>query len=1169
MGYRRSAYVNLSITFPGRNTLKDVPGGANATSVTITHEDGGVGGSDPHIRNGITYREVTIIAWYGHQHGRHFGPAVDLSVTPMIPAPTGLTVTLDDPTTGDRTATLSWTAPPLSAPITHYEYSQDGGPWIPIGLVTTHTVPGLENGISYAFKVRAVRAGASDAPNGLASPAVTLRPLADAPGTPGTLNVQRVEDTAILTWSTPSDVDEDFIGYEYSSDGGSTWKLTGSTDPTYTVTGLEPGETYTFLVRAVYVDGRTSRIISPRSNASNSAVLEPQQRIIQECPVGWVRTDRFGGRTRRVLLYEVKLDIDLHNRISIYKPDWIAIYVHPDEGLENLEGWKLEVAVPYNLHREYLLTAENSVVVDANIEGVEGGFAFIANPEEAPFPMIGMGFTGATVPGFDYRLDDDTGRRVDFGIACYKQGGIFQALKDIEDPRVRRKVLLESLDWDAATYVRSEWTVPVISGISYRREAPDTLVEFSDANLARKVRKALGLPTGTGVDILKIPKAELAKLIELDASHGGPDTSDRIIDLTGLEHTTQLRELRLSNNEISDLAPLAEAKSLTTLHLDRNRIRNITPLEGLTELRELRLSNNGIHYLAPLAQAKSLTTLHLDRNRIRDITPLETLTGLTTLDLENNQISDVTPLVQLSQSLEELDLQKNRIQDVPPLASLISLERLYLLHNPIANTFPLNALLDKNPKLIVDIRRYIFTEEDGPTLAVSTRQPLTAGTLNGSVLTLTLSSGAFTNHPFQIKKGLTTSGVNGITFQRTDIKRVSHREITIELTFTGSLYKDSPLTFTVGPEAIGYYNGPVLTAEIPVTVGATAETTPPDAAETTPPDATVSMTPFSVASPVIGEQLELALKITGGKVVAGYQATLRFDSTALRYVSSANGDYLPAGALFVEPKVAGNLIKLNAVSLAGEFSGDGTLATLTFEVITAKASTLTLSDVLLTNSEGEALVPGVENAEITQRKGDVNLDGIVNAQDLTLVVSNLGKTGANAADINGDGVVNIQDIALVAGVLGTSAAAPSLHPQALEMFTAAEVRKWLSAAEHVALTDTISLRGVLFLQQLLTVLTPKETALLPNFPNPFNPETWIPYQLAKASTVRIIIYNAHGIVVRRLELGHQAAGYYTSRDRAAYWDGRNALGEPVASGVYFYQFETDTLSSMRKMVILK
>ena len=173
--------------------------------------------------------------------------------------------------------------------------------------------------------------------------------------------------------------------------------------------------------------------------------------------MGWTRSDGFAGRTRRVLIYEVNVEMDLHNRVSIYKPVWIAIYVHPNEGLENLDGWKLQVALPYNRHRDYMLTAENSVVVDANF--VEGGFAFIENPEEDPFPMTGIGFTGSPAPGFDYRLYDETGRKVDFGISCYKRFDVFQVLKDMEDPRVLRKVLLESFDWDAH-YLRSEWTVP-------------------------------------------------------------------------------------------------------------------------------------------------------------------------------------------------------------------------------------------------------------------------------------------------------------------------------------------------------------------------------------------------------------------------------------------------------------------------------------------------------------------------------------------------------------------------------------------------------------------------------------------------------------------------------------------------------------------------------------
>ena len=103
----------------------------------------------------------------------------------------------------------------------------------------------------------------------------------------------------------------------------------------------------------------------------------------------------------------------------------------------------------------------------------------------------------------------------------------------------------------------------------------------------------------------------------------------------------------------------------------------------------------------------------------------------------------------------------------------------------------------------------------------------------------------------------------------------------------------------------------------------------------------------------------------------------------------------------------------------------------------------------------------------------------------------------------------------------------------------------------------------------ITALLPDSTQLFPNFPNPFNPETWMPYQLATSSNVQVTIFDVKGIVVRTLPLGYQSAGYYTSRNRAAYWDGRNSLEEPVASGVYFYQLKTDDLTPIRKMVILK
>ena len=335
---------------------------------------------------------------------------------------------------------------------------------------------------------------------------------------------------------------------------------------------------------------------------------------------------------------------------------------------------------------------------------------------------------------------------------------------------------------------------------------------------------------------------------------------------------------------------------------------------------------------------------------------------------------------------------------------------------------------------------------------------------------------------------------------------------------------------------------------------------------------TVSLLPASVQSPNIGQLLKLSLKIANGENVAGYQATVSFDTTALHYVGSSNGNYLPAGAFFVEPKVEDNLVKLNAASLAGESDGDGTLATLTFEVIAVKASTLTLSDMLLSNRAGETFLPQIENAEITEPtklKGDVNGDGTVSIADLVLVASNLGETGQNAVDVNGDGQVNIADLVLVAGALSTSAAAPSLHPQALEMLTATEVKQWLSKAQQLDLTDAASLRGILFLQQFLAALTPKETALLPNFPNPFNPETWIPYHLSEDAEVTLHIYAVNGALVRTLVLGYQPAGLYQSRSRAAYWDGRNEFGEKVASSVYFYTLTAGDFVETRRMLILK
>ena len=200
---------------------------------------------------------------------------------------------------------------------------------------------------------------------------------------------------------------------------------------------------------------------------------------------------------------------------------------------------------------------------------------------------------------------------------------------------------------------------------------------------------------------------------------------------------------------------------------------------------------------------------------------------------------------------------------------------------------------------------------------------------------------------------------------------------------------------------------------------------------------------------------------------------------------------------------------------------------------------------------------------------DVNRDDVVNILDLVSVASNLGDAGADlAADVNGDGIVNILDLVAVAGAFG-NAAAPSSNPRALAMLTAAEVGQWLAQAQTLDLTDATTQMGVLALEQLKATLTPEETALLPNYPNPFNPETWIPYQLSRDAEVTLTIYDATGFMVRRLDLGHRLTGFYSDRGKAVHWDGRNDFGESVASGVYFYHLTTGDFSATRKMLILK
>ena len=237
---------------------------------------------------------------------------------------------------------------------------------------------------------------------------------------------------------------------------------------------------------------------------------------------------------------------------------------------------------------------------------------------------------------------------------------------------------------------------------------------------------------------------------------------------------------------------------------------------------------------------------------------------------------------------------------------------------------------------------------------------------------------------------------------------------------------------------------------------------------------------------------------------------------------------------------------------------------------------------------------------------DVNADGQVNVLDLILVAVFYGTRGDGLpADVNADGIVNVQDFAAVAAGVDAAGALPLQAVEAALLAAAAQAgdieaiagaptgfgnrhqRAWsrniayrnvataLVDVRHLAETGDVRLgEAVVLLSELLHLLTeinaiPQKMALLPNYPNPFNPETWIPYHLAADTDVTLTIYNIQGDVVRQLMLGQQPAGVYESRGRAAYWDGRNQIGEPVASGLYFYTLTAGDFTATRKLLIAK
>ena len=738
---------------------------------------------------------------------------------------------------------------------------------------------------------------------------------------------------------------------------------------------------------------------------------------------------------------------------------------------------------------------------------------------------------------------------------------------------------------------------------------PSNLVP--DVNLRTAIAEALGKPSGASIET-----GDLARLTQLEADEKG------ISDLRGLEYATRLERIELRRNEISDLSPLTELTRLNNIKLRGNQITDVSPLAGLINVDWLGLEENQITDLSPLQGLKKLNGIGISGNpvsdvsslvslisleridawrtpisdfsslaelpglrwielgndrsisaipslkglktlrrleirscNVSDLSPLAELRTLQWLSLVDNTISDVSPLAQLTR-LEHLNLDANLISDVKPLAALTRLEVLYLENNAISDVSSLarfknldrldlrnNAISDFSSleglpdKTFVRMNGNPGFPSGGPKIAGPWLWVIVPGTrLNSTTDFLArASSGAATELKVATngaKAGkavgkskwtlhrLATSGGDNINQMTAALGWGTREEIYDHIVY-GSVILETPkeqqTQMLVGSDdAVKVWLNGELVHSAFVARGADD---------------------YQDFFPVTLKQGKNALLVAldnrghgGFSGFFGFAPDVKYTvfQPSLNFVFQTDTTPIAVGDNFT--------VNLNVENVTDV---GGWQADLTFDPKVLTAQSVTEGD-FLKQDEGETFfqkgtiknqvgkITGIKAARLTRTpvRGhgtllSVTFRALRNGESkLTLQNFQVGtRSGEKTRSIP-------PEITIVVG--NPALAAPAAH-----------------------------------------AVPPDRTQLLANYPNPFNPETWIPYQLSKPARVTVHIYATSGVLVRRLGLGHQPAGYYTNRSRAVYWDGRNTVGEPVASGIYFYTLTAGDFTATGKMLIRK
>ena len=746
----------------------------------------------------------------------------------------------------------------------------------------------------------------------------------------------------------------------------------------------------------------------------------------------------------------------------------------------------------------------------------------------------------------------------------------------------------------------------------------------------KEVRDLTGLEFATNLHDLIItnnfisdlsPLAELHNLAQLDFAH------NRASDLSPLVGLKNLSGIHATGNNISDLSPLSGVPNLKSFGSWDNPLSDLSPL---IELENIDICG-GTPDISTLIGAKNLRELYFRSCNISDISPLAEFTGLERLSLENNKVLDISPLTELAK-LKWLNLEKNNISDVSALAGLANLEWLNLEENAISDFSPLDGLQQRTsirllhnpgspkhgPKIVgpwlwviapigdrsgkdaaasgVDFLAEI-SGGDVTELKVATKGAVEGNPVGDSVwVSHKISASSIDNINDMVNAaGLGTGDINrhvayGVVHlfseREQNINMFVGSNDAVKVWLNGKLIHNNPVhRFSedyqdMFPVNLGLGRNVLLVAvyedywEWSGFFGFEAGT------EYTVSNSGIGYS-LSQTAIHIGDTFTLNFNAENISNLAGWQFDVSFDATVLEVVEVNEGDFLKAAGsttLFQKGTIdntAGKITGLSAARLNKDgVTGTGSLLSVTFAAKAVGEARLALHNLELGSITGEHIVAKSYEAFIIIEgqlpTGDVNRDGRVSILDMILVAQYLGETtpSNSAVDINGDGVVSILDLIVIAQHFGesTAAAAP---PMIAEELNPAMIQAWIAQAQ-VENDGSLAFRqGIENLQKLLTLFIPEKTALLHNYPNPFNPETWIPYQLAKPAEVTVTIHSINGALIRTLALGQMPAGVYQSRSRAAYWDGKNDVGEPVASGVYFYTLTAGEFIATRKMLIRK